>query len=277
MSFWLFCGWLSVAVATAPFHRSIAPRATVGGSTLENVEALTSDGLRVCGWLVAPTNERVVLVFAGKGGDRSSNLGIADHYARLGWAVLLTDLRATGESDGERVGMGYPERLDVRTWIEFVRNRGFRQIALHGQSLGAAAITYAMEGDGAEFAFVVLDSCYDDLRRALWHRLPFVPLPALMLKPVEWFGESALGTSLDELRPIDRVAGWKCPILVIAGDADPYVRPSETRGLFDACGSSTKQLEWIEGGAHENLWTRDSAAYSAAIMRFFERIEVDAK
>jgi uncharacterized protein len=269
LGLWIFCGWLTVAVATAPRRKPVQPVATIGGVAVEDVEVTTLDGLRVSGWLGRVSGARVVIIFAGKGGDRSTNLGVADYYASRGWSVLLPDLRATGESDGERVAMGYAERLDVRAWIEFAQEQHFGSIALHGQSLGAAAITYAFDPDCKDFQFVVLEGCYDDVRHALFNRLDFVPFPELTLKPVEWFGALAVGVPLDELRPIDRLASYRSPVLFIAGDADPHALPSETQRIFDACGAATKQLSWIEGGVHEHLWARDEAAYVAALERFF--------
>ena len=270
---WLFLGWLTVAVATAPRRKPLQPMERIGDVVLEEVETTTSDDLCVRGWLADESSRRVVLVFAGKGGDRSTNLGVAEFYLRHGWSVLLPDLRATGTSAGERVGMGYAERLDVRAWIDYARKRDFREIALHGQSLGAAAVTYALDADHSDFAFIVLESCYDDVRHALQNRLSFVPLPGVSLKPVEWFGALALGVPLDELRPIDRLAACDSPVLLVAGDADPHVRPSETQRLFDVIGAEKKQLSWIEGGVHEHLWARDESAYVEALERFLTELD----
>jgi len=273
---WLFLGWLTVAVATAPLRRTVVPHAELDGVALEEVETTTADGLLVRGWFGVQPGRRVVLLFAGKGGDRAPNLGKAKYYLQRGWSVLMPALRATGDSAGERVGMGYAERLDVRAWVAFAKQRGFADIALHGQSLGAAAVVYSFEPGCDKYSFIVLESCYDDVRHALVNRLSFVPLPGLSLKPVEWFGASALGVPLDELRPVDRLPSASFPLLMIAGDADPHALPSETQLLFDSSGAVTRQLSWIEGGVHEDLWSHDAASYTAALGRFFTELDAIA-
>ncbi|MCR9246090.1 MAG: alpha/beta hydrolase [bacterium] len=226
---WLACGWLTIAVATAPHPASITARTELDGHLVEAVAATTHDGLEVRAWLVRRSEHRIVILLAGLGGNRTSNLGVAGSYLARGWSVLLPDLRGTGESAGDRIGFGYPERLDLLAWLQLARRRGFQEIGLHGQSLGAATITYA------------------------WQQVE---------------GASAIGADIATLRPIDRVASIRCPTLVLAGDQDPYARPDETRALFAACGARRKQLTWIRGGRHENLWTRSPTGYREALDAF---------
>ncbi|MFN0205326.1 MAG: alpha/beta hydrolase [Planctomycetota bacterium] len=248
-----------------PTGSLIQPVTTLGGKPVEAVSTTTVDGVNVCGWLIRNSNQRVVIVFAGYGGNRSTNLGLAEFYLSRGWSVLLPDLRATGESGGDQVGFGYLERRDVRAWVEFAKNSGLTEIGLHGQSLGAAAIVYSLAESPCDFSFIVLDSCYDDLRNALYHRLSWLPVPSLTLKPVEWFGSAALGTPIDRLRPLDTIKFVSCPVLFVAGDQDSRVLPSETLLLFAACPEARKKLCWMPGGRHENLWIRFSDEYASAI------------
>ena len=266
---WLFAGWLTVEVATAAHPARIDARTSFVGVPVEEVETETEDQLAVRGWLVRGSEQRIVILFAGHGGNRTSMLGQAEFYLEQDWAVLLPDLRATGESGGEHSGLGYAERLDVAAWMRFVRERGFEEIGLHGQSLGAAAIAYAI-GDGLrDYTFLVLDSMYDDVRHALHNRLAWIPFPALALKSAEWFASRRLGVSLDELRPIDCMPSIDATTLFISGKDDPYVSDSETEGLFWACGWPKKVHHPISSVRHEDLWLRDPEEYTAALEHFF--------
>ena len=40
----------------------------------------------------------------------------AEWYLARGWSTLLVDLRATGESEGAHVSMGWHEATDLRAW-----------------------------------------------------------------------------------------------------------------------------------------------------------------
>ncbi len=262
---WIFLGWLTVAVATAPRPGTIPPRTELAGHPVESVEAATADGLTVRGWLVKASSRRVVVLLAGIRGNRMSMTALAEHYAERNWAVLMPDLRGTGASDGDRILLGYGERLDVIAWFDWATARGFERIGAHGHSLGAAAIGYALPDIGERCAFVVLDSCYDDLRHALHNRLPWLPLPDVALLPVEWFGAAMLGAPVADLRPVDRLADLRAPLLIVAGDADPKVRMAETSALIAASRSPDTHTLILPGGRHEDLWRRFREPYSRAL------------
>lgn len=279
LALWWFLGWLTVIVVTMPLRNAVADLDRLGGREVEDVELRTADGLRVSAWHVRASEERVVILFAGKGGDRNANRAEATHYLRRGDSVLLPDLRATGDSDGETVGLGWPERRDVAAWIAFARAEGYASIGLHGQSLGAAAIVYALTTDDAglgvtdDVAFVVLESCYGDLFDALCHRLPLVPLPALSLFPVVWFGERALDAPLESLRPGERVARIAAPTLIVSGDRDGRAPIAEARAMFEASNAQVKRFVRIPGGRHEDLWAHDAATYAKALDGFLATVD----
>ena len=82
---------------------------------------------------------------------------------------------------------------------------------------------------------------------------------------MEWFGAAALDARISKLRPLDFMKLVSSPTLVIAGDQDSKVRPSETRQLFDACGAERKWMCWIRGGRHTYLWLHAPDEYFSAI------------
>lgn len=272
---WLLAGWVVAEVVTAPKKGPIESRDVLAGATVSDVSAVTEDGIEVHGWLAQSSERDVVLLFPGHGGNRRSLLGVAEHYLARNWSVLLPDLRATGTSGGDQIGLGYQERLDVRAWMDLARDSGFVNIGLHGQSLGAAAITYSLvESDGDPAAFLVLDSCYDDIRNALANRLPWLPLPSLLLKPVEWFATAKINAATETLRPLACVESIRSPVLFVAGDSDSKVLPSEATQLFEACGSTQKRILWISGGRHTDLWSHDATGYASGLDGFLETLPV---
>ena len=57
------------------------------------------------------------------------------HYHQEGWNVLMPDQRGHGESEGDYVGWGYDERLDLVGWINYILRRDpDAEILLHGVS-----------------------------------------------------------------------------------------------------------------------------------------------
>lgn len=75
-------------------------------------------------------------------GDKSDQhvLETAPVYAQTGYSVLMIDLRAQGDSEGQRITMGYQEARDVHGALTWLEERGFKhsEVIVHGWSMGAA-------------------------------------------------------------------------------------------------------------------------------------------
>jgi fermentation-respiration switch protein FrsA (DUF1100 family) len=218
----------------------------------------------VRGWLCTADPARCVVLAAGIHGNRMSMVQRAMWWLQQGWSTLLVDLRGTGASDATPIALGWHEATDLLAWRALLAARGFTRIGAHGQSLGAAAIVYAA-ARGADWSFAVLEACYDDIRHALANRMPWVPLPGLVLWPMVAAAQVRLHVDVDELRPIALVPRLLMPVLMLAGDGDAAVKRAETETLFAAVGSANKLLVWIHGAAHVDLWTSDAAACARAL------------
>lgn len=58
--------------------------------------------------------------------------------------MFAADARAHGDSEGTKIGMGWPERFDVIEWIKLIISwEPNAQIILHGVSMGAATVLMA--------------------------------------------------------------------------------------------------------------------------------------
>lgn len=103
----------------------------------ETVTFQTADGLMLHGWYVAPENGAVIVFTHGIDANR---IGVANHALPLieaGYGVLLFDLRAHGESDGDT--LVYDGR-DVLAAVEYLQSRDDGEadrIGAFGFSLGA--------------------------------------------------------------------------------------------------------------------------------------------
>ncbi len=263
---WLLAGFVGGWVLTRGRSVVIPERSDLAGHRIEVVAATTADGLTVRGWLVraAVDSHDCVVLAAGIRGNRTAMTSRAEWYLARGWSTLLIDLRATGESDGERVSMGWHEADDLRAWYAWLLKRGFVRLGAHGQSLGAAAIAYS----DLPWDFAVLESCYVAIDEALRARLPWVPLPDLLLWPLRGCSEWWSGTAAMQLRPIDHVANRRQPTLFLAGDADEKVGLEGTQRLFAACAAVDKRMVLIVGGGHEDLLGHDRNAVLQALTEF---------
>jgi alpha-beta hydrolase superfamily lysophospholipase len=268
----MLAGTVAAWVATAPRPQSIGARADIGGFAAVEVMTRTADGVTVRGWLCSADPTRCVVLAAGIHGNRMSMVQRATWWLQHGWSTLLVDLRGTGASDATPIAMGWHEASDLLAWRQVLAARGFTRIGAHGQSLGAAAMVYA-SARGGDWSFMVLEACYDDIRHALENRMPWVPLPDLVLWPMLAAAQFRLGVDIDALRPIGIVPRLTMPVLMLAGDGDAAVKRAETEALFAAVGSANKRLVWIHGAAHVDLWTADAAACARTLDELLRLIQ----
>jgi fermentation-respiration switch protein FrsA (DUF1100 family) len=117
---------------------------------------------------------------------------------------------------------------------------------------------------------VICESAFDELGHAVENRFRhyvLVPgwLAGCLMVPL---AEGRTGVSVDEVKPIERIASLRCPIFVIGGDEDVKALPSETRRLF-AAASEPKALWMVPGAGHRDLFSREE--YAEKVSAFLAR------
>jgi fermentation-respiration switch protein FrsA (DUF1100 family) len=190
--------------------------------------------------------------------------------AGAGYGVLLVDLQAHGESQGERVTAGWRERHGVAAALEWLQERdpGRPRVVLGVSMGGAAAVLSRADAD----AFV-LESVYPDLGDAIERRVglflgPLAPPASRLLT-----GYLALRLDIDPLdvSPEAAIARIRAPVLMLAGDRDRRTPPEHTRRLFDAA-PGPKRLVWFAGAAHQDLLQFDPRRYREALLAFLSTV-----
>ena len=131
------------------------------------VSATTSDGIRLDGAFLEPAIDLqhkpaidAVLTIHGSTGAfyTATTLGMAEDLSLQGYAALSLNTTAHdtvwyNRSDNSYYGVAYEIlercRLDLRAGIDHLWERGYRRIAILGQSMGAVRVVYyaAMEDD----------------------------------------------------------------------------------------------------------------------------------
>src|SRR5690606_19801958 len=114
-------------------------------------EYITSfDGLKLHAYKVinkTPSNKWAITVhgYTSEGLNMSS---YAKKYYDMRYNILIPDLRGHASSEGDYIGMGWDDRLDIISWIKsIIKNDKNAEIVLHGVSMGAATVTMASGED----------------------------------------------------------------------------------------------------------------------------------
>ncbi len=263
--------WISARSHTAPFPTSVGSPPKDFPVSLEEISFVTTDGLTLRGWY-APgerASSAMILLHPFRS-NRLSMLARARFLNEAGYGVLLYDARAQGESDGEKISVGYYETKDLLAAVRYLQDRGLERIGCLGVSQGAATVLLAAEQLESVRA-VIVDNTYDTALRAVDRRfrrrfgLPGWLAGALYRPFTEWI----LGVNAREISPYDRVAALTCPLLLIGGANDPYIRPDELKALYDRA-PEPKHLWLVENAGHVDFLSADPNRYQKQILRFLD-------
>jgi len=250
-----------------------APGSTGAVPAALGARALTfpsASGATLSAWFVQGDKGRgAVLLLHPIRANKRAMLARAQFLERAGFSVLLLDLRAHGESEGERVTFGYREGLDVRAaTAKLAELAPGEKVGALGVSLGAAAIAFSDVQD--KLGAIVLESLYADIEDAIRNRLRINlgaagPLLApLLLAQIE----PRLGIPAKDLRPLDRLASLRAPVLFVHGAEDRHTTLAEAERMY-AAAAGPKALYVIHGAAHVDLHAFSGPAYERRIVEFF--------
>ena len=91
-------------------------------------------------YIPANNSKKTVIVLHGFMNNKDTMGAYAAMFHKLGYNVLLPDARGHGQSEGNYIGYGWREKVDVKKWAEKVikRNGNKSQIAIFGVSMGGA-------------------------------------------------------------------------------------------------------------------------------------------
>jgi len=251
-------------------------------------------------WLPATAPARgTVIVAGGADGTRQVMLARAVFLVHGGYNVLDFDLRGHGESGGRFMSPGLVEGRDVLGAIGYVRSRGEHgPIALLGVCMGGVASLFGAS-ESADVRAVITDSSFPsgyrvfrNLRdyfvtdpagsrgqtgvadpRKPWVRAMFslTYLPGIVSSvAVVYYLRTGVWLGTDLVSALAPAARLSCPALVISGDADWIVPPSDARKIFTAIPNPSKAFLCIPNASHGGGYSAAPDQYRNAVLKFLD-------
>jgi fermentation-respiration switch protein FrsA (DUF1100 family) len=223
----------------------------------EDVSIETSDGVRLHGWFVPGSGERVLLFFHGNAGNISHRLESIRQFLRLGLSVLIIDYRGYGQSEGRTSEQGIYRDAEA-AWRYLVENRDTPQerIIVFGRSMGASAAAQ-LAARYRPLALIVESS---------FTSVPDIAAEYYRWLPVRWLTRLRHSTK-------DLVRGASSPVLVIHSRDDEIVRFHHGEAIFEAAREPKAFLELR--GTHNDAYLRDEQNYLAGLRSFLDRLPSD--
>lgn len=223
--------------ATINLHRAteavLVNEWVVNAHTPRRIQVRSDDGTALAGRMI-PGTKRLrpwVLLLHGFGGSWRDSLAFSRIYAAHDCNIMLVDMRAHGESEGEWTGSGWLDRRDIIAWCSWIiaRTGEEAQIIIHGTGMGATAALFAAQEKDfpAQARAIVSDSAYIDIWNETALRLgngfakpqPMLDLCRTMLR------KSKGGYDLGKGNILPGIQGISAPLFIMHGEEDACTPP----------------------------------------------------
>lgn len=236
----------------------------------------SSDKLKLHSYKVTNQNNsnKWVIAVHGYTSEGINMSTYAKHYYDNGYNVLIPDLRAHGLSEGNYIGMGWDDRLDIISWINYILNENPNaEIILHGVSMGAATVLMTSgEEIPSNVKAIVADCGYTSVWDEFAYQLDdLFSLPEFpILNVSSMVAKIRAGYFLGEASSLKQVKNSKTPILYIHGDKDDFVPYYMMEELYNAT-SSEKEMLTIKGAEHAKASEVDPETYWNTVNNFINK------
>ena len=235
---------------------------------------IISDSLRLHGKRFKNSGSDYALVCHGYTSKAKHMAGFVKKFYDRGFNVLAVDARAHGDSEGAKIGMGWPERLDIVAWIErIVQADPKARILVFGESMGAAtAMNVAGEPLPANVKCIIEDCGYTSVWDEFSLQLKDVfGLPSFPLLDVaNLVCNVRAGYDFHKASSVEQLKRATVPMLFIHGDQDTFVPYSMLDQNYDACASKVKQKLTVHGATHAKSAQVDPELYWNTVDDFLD-------
>ena len=248
--------------------------------TIENkkVEVIAKDGIILRGteYIIDEHSDKWAIVLHGYHSNPDSVLSIGMHFSEEGYNVLIPSMRASNDSEGQYIGMGWLDKDDLQCWINLIIEQNDNaEIILHGSSMGAATVLMA-SGDElpSNVKAIIEDSGYTSVwdifasEAKARFNLPTFPI----LNMFELVANIRAKYDIKEASAVEQVKKSNVPILFIHGDSDDFVPEYMCEELYEAANCRKDKLI-IHNAGHTESRYKEPDTYYNKIFDFLENIE----
>jgi pimeloyl-ACP methyl ester carboxylesterase len=275
VAFYLVLPLVSAMRALHPNRYPLSVSPTEVGQPYENVTLTTNDDLKLSGWYIPSKNGAAVIALHAYNGDRSGTIYHADLLADHGYGVLMIDLRAHGQSEGELFPLGWDADRDVYAALDYLQSRPGvdpERIGVLGLSIGAEVALQAAARDSRIQAVVAEGASSQTFRGWMISPDP----PGWILLPGDWvfFKGIELLSGVKSVRPLSEIVPQIAPralFLISAGGDIPFARIH-----FAAAKEPKFYWERNEEGHIDAIFAHPEE-YAQKVIEFFDHALLESK
>ncbi len=189
----------------------------------------SKDNLKLHNYIIKNKNKsnKWIIAVHGYTSNGKYMASYAQKFYEMGYNIIIPDLRGHGKSEGNYIGMGWHERLDIIDLTNYIANNyKDSQIVLFGVSMGAATVMSASGEELPRNVKAVIEDCgYTSTWNQFAYQLKSLfKLPAFPLMHIaSIICKTRAGYFISEASPIKQIKKSKTPTLFIHGDKDGFV------------------------------------------------------
>lgn len=244
----------------------------------KNFKIESFDKLKLHGYFIRAkkSTKKIVIIVHGYSGNAFEMSSYAKFFHEdLNYNILLVDNRGHGKSEGNYIGFGWKDRLDLVKWINYMIDKMGEtcEITLFGVSMGGATVLMTSGEDLPSNVKAIISDCAytsakDELSFQMKRMYKLPPFP--LINTTSLLTKIKNGYSFKEASALNQVRKSKTPILFIHGDADAFVPLSMLYELYDNC-KSEKELFIVKNAMHAKSHKEDKKNYENKIRDFLSK------
>ncbi len=268
-------------------HRALSHRQQAAGvvrerygAELQEASINASDAVVLKGWYVVPRtfNHQTVMLLHGITDNREGVAGYASIFLDRGYAVLLPDARAHGESGGEIATYGLKEADDLHRWVSWLYLHDSPHCVYgFGESYGAALMLQSL-AEETRYCAVAVEDAFSTAREMSFERVSGSlylgnwfgkTLGRPMIAIAQLYAKQRYGIDLLQPSPLKALAHSNVPVLLIHGTEDHNISARHSVILAKAAPSHV-QLWLVPHAWHTGAWSVAHEEFESRVLGWFE-------
>lgn len=235
--------------------------------------------LKLNGYLVKarPNNDKIIILSHGWHSNGLNDYGlIGTFFTETGYDLLIIDHMGQGSSEGDYIGFGVLDHLNLEKWIEYVDNLpNHYKIFVHGVSMGASTALYLNQTNLPTSVKAIIADCgytsaWDEFRymyKKITHVTLHLPIMAL-----RFYIQRKAHYDIKSISSLDLLKKSRIPVLFIHGDADTFVPLWMTKKNYEVC-ASPKEILIVKGAPHGLSHFVAPEVYNQKVLEFIKKWE----
>lgn len=225
----------------------------------QSLYTLNIDSLKISFWWIPNKKQTgTIILVHGFMMNKSHMLNRANMYYAMGRSVILIDLRARGESEGEKTTSGPEINEDILAVISYYTKNlnEYGKLIIHGYSHGGRAAVFAAEENYNNIEAIILESIPYSLEESFKRTFKISEVPSMNAGNID--------SALDKIS--------KLPILLLFGNDDTAIIKSEANLIASKFKNSNSSLIEFDGAGHDLTMKETEKLYKESISKFINKI-----